>query len=87
MLHNLKWVIWLVKSKLLPFNKLGRVKQICVFEHSVLTNFNCAYPAIQRGQGSGFLSEAGLQKFWNPNRSARPMTSSTSYEHEFDSPK
>ena len=34
----------------------GRVKRICVFEHSVMTNFNCACPAIQRGQGSGFLS-------------------------------
>ena len=33
------------------------VKQICVLEHSVMTNFNCACPAIQRGQGSGFLSE------------------------------
>ena len=32
-------------------------KRICVFEHSVMTNFNCACPAIQRGQGSGFLSE------------------------------
>ena len=38
-------------------NKMGRVKRICVFEHSVMTNFNCACPAIQRGQGSGFLSE------------------------------
>ena len=36
---------------------LGRVKRICFFEHSVMTNFNCACPAIQRGQGSGFLSE------------------------------
>ena len=36
---------------------LGRVRQICVFEHSVMSNFNCACPAIQRGQGSGFLSE------------------------------
>ena len=36
---------------------LGRVKRICVFEHSVMTNFNCACPAIQRGQGPGFLSE------------------------------
>ena len=35
----------------------GPVKRICVFEHSVMTNFNCACPAIQRGQGSGFLSE------------------------------
>ena len=29
----------------------------CVFEHSVMTNFNCACPVIQRGQGCGFLSE------------------------------
>ena len=29
----------------------------CVFEHSVMTNFNCACPTIQRGQRSGFLSE------------------------------
>ena len=36
---------------------MSRVKRICVFEHSVMTNFNCACPAIQRGQGSGFLSE------------------------------
>ena len=36
---------------------LGPAKRICVFEHSVMTNFNCACPAIQRGQGSGFLSE------------------------------
>ena len=36
---------------------LDLVKRICVFEHSVMTNFNCACPAIQRGQGSGFLSE------------------------------
>ena len=37
---------------------MGRVKQICVFEHSVMTNFNRACPAIQKGQGSGFLSES-----------------------------
>ena len=36
---------------------MWRVKRICVFEHSVMTNFNCACPAIQRDQGSGFLSE------------------------------
>ena len=36
---------------------MGPVKRICVFEHSVMTNFNCACPAIQSGQGSGFLSE------------------------------
>ena len=38
--------------------KMSPVKRICVFEHSVMTNFNCACPAIQRGQGSGFLSES-----------------------------
>ena len=37
--------------------RLSPVKRICVFEHSVMTNFNCVCPAIQRGQGSGFLSE------------------------------
>ena len=37
---------------------MSPVKRICVFEHSVMTNFNCACPAIQRGQGSGFLSES-----------------------------
>ena len=36
---------------------MSPVKRICVFEHSVMTNFNCPCPAIQRGQGSGFLSE------------------------------
>ena len=36
---------------------MSPVKRICVFEHSVMTNFNCACPAIQRGQGSGFLCE------------------------------
>ena len=52
---------------------LGRAKRICVFEHSIMTNFNCACPAIQRGQGSGFLSEgsswltafmSGQRMFW-----------------------
>ena len=36
---------------------MSPLKRICVFDHSVMTNFNCACPAIQRGQGSGFLSE------------------------------
>ena len=36
---------------------MSPVKRICVFEHSVMTHFNCACPAIQKGQGSGFLSE------------------------------
>ena len=39
------------------FYHTGRVKRICVLEHSVMTNFNCACPVIRRGQGSGFLSE------------------------------
>ena len=52
---------------------MSPVKRICVFEHSVMTNFNCACPAIQRGQGSGFLSEGSTwltacmseqRKFW-----------------------
>ena len=30
-------------------NHLNPVKRICVFKHSVMTNFNCACPAIQRG--------------------------------------
>ena len=36
---------------------MSPVKRICVFEHSVMTNFNCACPVIQRGKGSGFLCE------------------------------
>ena len=52
---------------------LGRVKRFCVFEHSVMTNFNCACPAIQRCQGYGFLSGGSSwltacmseqQRFW-----------------------
>ena len=52
---------------------MSPVKQICVFEHSVMTSFNCACPLIQRGQGSGFLSEGSSwltacmseqQRFW-----------------------
>ena len=52
-------VVSLLLCSALPrmFCYLGRVKRFCVFEHSVMTNFNCACPAIQRGQGSGFLSE------------------------------
>ena len=38
-------------------NDMSPVKRICVFEHSVITNFSCACSAIQRGQGSDFLSE------------------------------
>ena len=45
------------KNKNFTFHYMSPVKRICVFEHSVMTNFNCACPAIQRGQGSGFLSE------------------------------
>ena len=32
------------------FYHMWCVKRICVFEHSVMTNFNCACSAIQRGQ-------------------------------------
>ena len=46
-----------ITSHLVNKSELGRVKRICVFEHSVMTNFNCACPAIQRDQGSGFLVE------------------------------
>ena len=38
-------------------DQMWRAKRIFVFEHSVMTNFNCACPAIQKGQGSSFLSE------------------------------
>ena len=48
---NIKTIVfWILKH-------MSPVKRICVVEHSVMTNFNCACPAIQRGQGSGFLSE------------------------------
>ena len=48
-------------EKLSYFNlHMGHVKQICIFEHSVMTNFNYACPVIQRGQGSGFLSEGSF---------------------------
>ena len=49
------WLLLIFKCHCLQY--LSPVKRICVFEHSVMTNFNCACPAIQRGQGSGFLSE------------------------------
>ena len=39
------------------FYSMSPVKRFCVFKHSVMTNFNCACSDIQRGQGSGFLSE------------------------------
>ena len=49
--HTVMKITWIHHSEMSP------VKWICVFEHSVMTNFNCASPAIQRGQGSGLLSE------------------------------
>ena len=52
-----KFGYFMVICTILQNNKLSPVKRICVFEHSVTTSFNCACPAIQRGQGSGFLSE------------------------------
>ena len=45
-------IYWLTSQ-----SQMSPVKRICVFEHSVMTKFNCACPATQRGQGSGFLSE------------------------------
>ena len=68
---SLKWTKSLLqKIKLQVFNRtigfillilwkyyMSPVKRICVFEHFIMTNFNCACPAIQRGKGSGFLSE------------------------------
>ena len=64
------------QQKWLPITlrqKVGRVKRICVFEHSVMTNFNCACPAIQRGEGFGFLSEgpSWLTAWRGPNNSER----------------
>ena len=44
--------------------QMWRVKRICVFEHSVMTNFICACPVIQRGQGSVFLSEGFSLLVW-----------------------
>ena len=34
---------------------MSPVKRICVLEHSIMKNFNCTCPAIQRGQGFGCL--------------------------------
>ena len=53
-----RWEITIVHKTSKKINYMSPVKRICVFEHSVMTNFNCACPAIQRGQGSGFLSES-----------------------------
>ena len=52
-------ITWLFSNltSLLHRNDMSPVKRICVFEHSVMINFNCECPAIQRGQGSGFLTE------------------------------
>ena len=68
-------IVWalLCPSPSIIMLKMSPIKRICVFEHSVMTNFNCACPAIQRGQGSGFLSEGSSwltacmseqRKFW-----------------------
>ena len=59
---------------------LGPVKRIYVFEHSVVTNFNCAYPANQRDQGSGFLPDGSSwltacmseqRRFWQDSADAQ----------------
>ena len=39
---------------------LGRDKRICVFEHSVMINFNCACPAIQRARDLAFCLKVPL---------------------------
>ena len=49
--------LWWSPNLVRWLNYMSPVKRICVFEHSIMTNFNCACPDIQRGQGSGFLSE------------------------------
>ena len=67
---------------------LGHVKRICVFEHSVMTNFNCTCPVIQRGQGSSFLSKgsswltacmSGQRRFWRDCAWRGPFDVCTSY--------
>ena len=61
--HNCFWrsslyrVYTVCHSNRILWMHLSPVKRICVFVHSIITNFNCTCPAIQRGQGSGFLSE------------------------------
>ena len=47
--------IWTVR-----FYRMSRVKRICVFEHSVMTNFNCACPAIQRARDLAFCLKVPL---------------------------
>ena len=68
------------QNSILKHLYMSPVKRICVFEHSVITNFNCACPAIQRGQGSGFLSEGSSwfsacmseqRRFWRDWRMCR----------------
>ena len=54
---DLSWILLFCCCRLRMKSHLGRVKRICVFEHSVMTNFNCACLAIHWGQGSDFLSE------------------------------
>ena len=53
-----QWEIWFISPPgVHVIYYTSPVKRICVFEHSVMTDFNCACPAIQKDQGSGFLSE------------------------------
>ena len=40
--------------------KMSPVMRICVFEHSVMTNFNCACPAIQRVRDLAFCLKVPL---------------------------
>ena len=43
---------------------MSPVKRICVFEHSVMTNFNCACPAIQRARDLAFCLKVPLDSLF-----------------------
>ena len=51
-------IFWLFYLHMSP------VKQICVFEHSVMTNFNCACPDIQRGRDLAFCLKVPLDSLF-----------------------
>ena len=83
------WHVWLpcaCDCKVVCVFAWCTVVSICKF-YSIMTCFQCLVPAIARwsvsllgAQSCQFVSStqswhAGLQKYWNLNRSARPMTS------------
>ena len=69
--------------------QMGPVKRICVFEHSVMTNFSCACPAIQRGQWSGFLSEGSswLMLVWASSEGSGETARMAKWKIEISSKK